>query len=446
MQPATAEVHVGQIARFDAIATYSDDKSTVETRNATWSGGNGNTFISNKAGVYTLTATFNGVSRSATIFVKDYQLVAITVEPSSATIQVGQRLDLSASANFEHMRFDDVTAEAVWSGGGPFFSGTTPGQYDVSATYGGKTATARITVKAASSQQGATGGAGSSSSDVDDLADQMMNDPTRSGTSAHPSLSDPDIGDFSSVPSRPAAENTLADDDGWNGLDVDQQAQAKNDVRRARDDSLHGAAQQRDREQNQAWDQTAHHDLDDRHRQEGRAQQALAGTRQQGQAASAAEMDALANQQQRQDAFNARMAELERTAAENSKPAAATNGSAGNAGQGDSGGLTSVTVSQRNVTIKIWDHGSVDNDIVKLKINGAEVTPEITLKGPAEPFVYNANLPQQTNRIEIVAVNEGTAKPNTATVWTSHVTQGEAQQKYSINQAEYASYGITVSF
>jgi len=273
----------------------------------------------------------------------------------------------------------------------------------------------------------------------------MMNDPTRSSDSKHPPPSiNQGLEGFSSLPVRPSSQETITDD-GWSGTDLDQQAQARNDAQRNRNDALQNRADQQDREEWQAWDNSAANDKADRRNQGAFAQQGLLGTQQQGQAASDAMMKALDQQQQQQTAHSDRMAVLEQKAAELAKPKPAAPPAGGGA-SGNSGGLTNVTVSQNNITIKIWDHGTVDNDTIILKINGVAVTKAVDLKGPSEPFIYNATLSQQSNKIEVYAVDEGTLPPNTASVWTSHVTQGKADQVYSINQDEKASYGITVSY
>jgi len=499
IRPAAITLDVGQVRHFTAVATYSDDSTDAVTHNASWSGdGSGNTFTAKTPGTYTVTAAYNNFVRTATIIVRQPELVSIAVVPASASVKPGKWLLLRLDANFDHSRFEDVTDKAYWSGIGVDSQGRfyhdIAGTFVVTASYGGLTASTTITVKKSSWKKKHTSSSGSGGTTSggattptsgrtttptgvgqpgpddptkpdgkddttdpdgtakpdntdpkrtppDDLAAQMMNDPTRSGTPGDLSQNSPDVDGFSPLPVRPDQQRPITDDDNWAGIDLDQQALAQNSARRSRDDNLNSAADQRDRDKWQAWDKSAAADKDDRKHQDAMAQQALAGSRQQAQAANDATQKAWDQQLQQQDAHQKRMEALEKAAAARAQPAAPKG-----AGKSGSGGLSDVTVSQNNITIKIWDHGTVDGDIIILNINHVPVTDEVTLKGPGSPFIYNASLPQQTNRIEIHAVNTGSVGPNTASVSTSHVTQGKANQEYSINQEENASYGITVSF
>ena len=441
IQPASEELHVGQTRQFDAIAEFSDGRNDVVTHQAKWGGeGIGNKFVASKPGVFTLTATLNGTSRSATIIVKDYQLTAVTIDPASATLHGGETIAFRLDANYEHSKFEDATHSAIWSTGMPQFSSNSPGIHWVSAHFKGKTALARIEVLTPKPQN--------ANHNDDDLAAAMMNDPTRSpgSDSARSGASSNDAGldDFASVPVAANSGSSGISSTTPTNIDLDREAQTFKDARQSRDDDLYAAQQQQDRHQQQSWNATLAADRDDLGRQRAQAQQDLQASQAQGQDASAAGMAALDKQRQQQEDFQARMDALEAAAAQSASSGSAKAANSG--ASGDSGGLSSVTVSQNAIDISIWDHGIIDGDIIILKINGNPVTQKITLKGPNEPFIYHANLPGKTNRIEIFAVNEGTSPPNTASVSTSHVVQGQAKQKYKINQDENASYGITVSY
>jgi len=107
-----------------------------------------------------------------------------------------------------------------------------------------------------------------------------------------------------------------------------------------------------------------------------------------------------------------------------------------------SGGLSDVVVSSQTITVSVWDHGTVDGDIVNITLNGTSVAGGVTLA--ASPRTFTLNLNPGRNSISIYAVNEGTVAPNTASIKISHVTSGKAEQTYSINQKTSASFAATV--
>ncbi len=71
------------------------------------------------------------------------------VEPSTATLLVGQSLALSAVGVFDDQTSQNVSATALWSIGSNVFNATAPGSFVVSATSGGQSDTATIEVVAA---------------------------------------------------------------------------------------------------------------------------------------------------------------------------------------------------------------------------------------------------------------------------------------------------------
>ena len=87
-----------------------------------------------------------------------------------------------------------------------------------------------------------------------------------------------------------------------------------------------------------------------------------------------------------------------------------------------SGGLQNVTCTGDTVTIKIWDHGSQDGDIVTLRMGGRTILSGFDMNAcggsePGGPPCAFVNLPLPTGSsvpISITAHNEGSASPNTA--------------------------------
>ena len=51
-----------------------------------------------------------------------------------------------------------------------------------------------------------------------------------------------------------------------------------------------------------------------------------------------------------------------------------------------------IALSSRNVSISVWDHGTIDGDIVSVYVNGRKVVDEVTLDGPDNKFVVNTTL------------------------------------------------------
>ncbi|MAP79681.1 MAG: hypothetical protein CL526_01205 [Aequorivita sp.] len=79
--------------------------------------------------------------------------------------------------------------------------------------------------------------------------------------------------------------------------------------------------------------------------------------------------------------------------------------------------LGCIEISSRITTISVWDHGTVDGDIVSIIANGNTIIDEQTLNGPSDPisvdydFGYNGY-----NYVTLYAHNLGDIPPNTCTV------------------------------
>tara|TARA_R110000851_G_scaffold298770_1_gene454474 strand:- start:188506 stop:189315 length:810 start_codon:yes stop_codon:yes gene_type:complete len=79
--------------------------------------------------------------------------------------------------------------------------------------------------------------------------------------------------------------------------------------------------------------------------------------------------------------------------------------------------LGCIEISSRITNIKVWDHGTVDDDIVSIIANGNTIIDEQTLRGPSDPisvdydFGYNG-----FNYVTLYAHNLGNIPPNTCTI------------------------------
>ena len=125
-------------------ATYDSGDVIDVTYNATLSG-----FSSTSAGTKTITATYGGKTATFTVTVKAVELssIAVTTKPTKTTYYVGDSFDktgLKVTATYNNGSTADVTGSATLSG----FSSTSAGTKTVTVSYGGKTATFTVTVKA----------------------------------------------------------------------------------------------------------------------------------------------------------------------------------------------------------------------------------------------------------------------------------------------------------
>lgn len=79
--------------------------------------------------------------------------------------------------------------------------------------------------------------------------------------------------------------------------------------------------------------------------------------------------------------------------------------------------LGTVDVLNREVTISVWDHGTIDGDIVSIYMNGSEIIAERELEGPGNKFSVNETLEfNGYNYLLLYAHNEGRISPNTVSM------------------------------
>src|SRR6184192_7045 len=161
--PATATIGVGQTAQYAAI-TRDAFGNPLGGRTVTWSSSNPAVATVNGAGqatgvavgAATLTATSEGKSGTAAILVTNVPVASVAVSPASASVQVGQTVQLAATprdANGNPLSGRAVswassnTAVATVSGSG-LVTGVTAGSATITATSEAKTGTSAITVTA----------------------------------------------------------------------------------------------------------------------------------------------------------------------------------------------------------------------------------------------------------------------------------------------------------
>ena len=101
-----------------------------------------------------------------------------------------------------------------------------------------------------------------------------------------------------------------------------------------------------------------------------------------------------------------------------------------------------ITVASPNVTIYVWDSGTIDGDIISLAVNGNWVTQNRTLTGSkvAIPVTLNS---KGYSYLLLYAVNEGSIPPNTAAISINDGT-GEQLLTLSANLSSNAALNLRV--
>ena len=163
--PSSASVEAGKTQDFTATAKDTFGNEWDVTDVSVWAVSNGaggswagNFYTAEKAGSWTVTATFEGVSGTASLTVTHStdatDLVSVVVAPSSASVEAGKTQGFTATAKDSFGNEWDVTSLSVWSidiaaGGhwvGAAYTAETAGSWTVTGTFMGVSGTASLTV------------------------------------------------------------------------------------------------------------------------------------------------------------------------------------------------------------------------------------------------------------------------------------------------------------
>jgi hypothetical protein len=166
--PAISSIAVGTRLQFVATGIFTDGSSQDLTNSTTWASSNaGFASITSPGGLATavapgsttISATFQGVTGSATLTVRALELAAITVTPAIPTIAIGTRLQFIATGLFTDGSSQDLTPSATWlssnpaiatisnaQGGRGLATAMTAGSTTISASFQGITGSATLTV------------------------------------------------------------------------------------------------------------------------------------------------------------------------------------------------------------------------------------------------------------------------------------------------------------
>ncbi len=159
--PGSTTIIAGQSQTFTVMASDSNGNNWDVTSSTTWSidsgaGGFwiGNTYTSNNAGTWSVTATYSGASSTASLIVNDGPAVSITVGPTSSSIIAGSSQAFTATASDSYGNTWDVTGSTVWTidaGAGGSWAGNTynsqlSGVWDVTGSFSGLSSSVYLTV------------------------------------------------------------------------------------------------------------------------------------------------------------------------------------------------------------------------------------------------------------------------------------------------------------
>jgi hypothetical protein len=103
----------------------------------------------------------------------------------------------------------------------------------------------------------------------------------------------------------------------------------------------------------------------------------------------------------------------------------------------------SLNVSSKNVTFKVWDSGTIDDDIISLVVNGSTVLSNYTLTGTKRSISVTLDN-NGYNYVLLYAHNEGSIPPNTAALSIDDGT-GEQDLVLSANLSSCGAYNIIVN-
>ena len=107
------------------------------------------------------------------------------------------------------------------------------------------------------------------------------------------------------------------------------------------------------------------------------------------------------------------------------------------------GGFSDIGISGLDLSYLLRDHALEDGDIVRVRISQfGHVIYEGTVNLTNAGEVFGMLLGRGVASLEIFAVNEGSASPNTAQITVDKVVRGQATQTYSLNTGQTATLRI----
>ena len=150
--------------QYAATATYGNNTTGDATDTVTWSSSTSNIATISATGLATggttlgtttITAKSGSVFASTGLTVSNQTVTSVTVSPSTVNLTSGGSQQLTATANLSNNGTQDVTSSATWSSSntgvatvsGGLVTAISTGSATITATYGGQTGTASVSVQ-----------------------------------------------------------------------------------------------------------------------------------------------------------------------------------------------------------------------------------------------------------------------------------------------------------
>lgn len=167
--PASPSVTVGGTQQFTATGTYSDGTTKPITSSVTWTTASSSIATISSAGVATgvaagtttVTASQNGVNGTASITVNAPVISTIAITPSTASLNVGNTQQFTATATYSNSPNGNVTSSVTWASSSTsvatisssgLLTGVSAGSTSITASLNGVTSnTAKVTITVISS-------------------------------------------------------------------------------------------------------------------------------------------------------------------------------------------------------------------------------------------------------------------------------------------------------
>lgn len=168
--PTNPSIGVGVTLKLTATGTFSDGTVADVTASATWSSSNPaaltvdatGTAQALSAGTSLVSATIGAVSGATTVTIASASVTTIVVAPATAKLAVGGTAGFVATATYGDGSTSDVTTSAIWASNAAAIAsvsngagtqgtvtGLAAGNATISASFGGASGSAQITVVAA---------------------------------------------------------------------------------------------------------------------------------------------------------------------------------------------------------------------------------------------------------------------------------------------------------
>ncbi len=166
LTPATASIASGTTQQYSVNAIYSDGSIQPVTAGLTWASSSAVTASISAAGLATgiapgqatITVTYGSLTGTATLTVTQAVLTGIVVTPANSVVGVNGNVQFTATGVFSDNSTQDLSTQAVWSSSVANFalisntglaSGLSNGVTTITATYGGLSGSAALTVTTA---------------------------------------------------------------------------------------------------------------------------------------------------------------------------------------------------------------------------------------------------------------------------------------------------------